>query len=167
MNRKGFTYVEFVIILVVIAVLSVFAFVSLNPYKGVKLDAAAQKVKADLMYVRNQAMSLAKWTGVSFEVDPVNTYAAYQTDGTTDIIIENPSRLGTDFIIDLHDYYSGAKINAVNIAGGSKVEFHPLGTPYNDKSGAAISSEAVVTLEFQGLTKTVRITPNTGRVIVQ
>jgi hypothetical protein len=120
-----------------------------------------------MMYARNQALSLAKWIGISFEVDPVNTYSVYQTDGTTDTVVENPSRLGTDFVIDLHDYYSGVKINAVNVSGGSQVEFHPLGTPYNDRAGAAISTEAVVTLEYQGLTRTVRITPNTGRMIVQ
>ncbi len=167
MRNKGFVLIELVVIMIIIGILAVFAMVALNPYREVKLDAAAQKVVADLLYTRNLALSTAKWYGVSFEVDPINTYTIYQTDGTTDTVIENPSQLGKDFIVDLYDYYSGVTINSVNIGGGNKLEFHPLGTPYNDKNGSAETVTGLVTIEYSGLTKTIQITPNTGRTTVQ
>lgn len=167
MRSKGFVLIELVIIMIIIGILAVFVFVALSPYREVKLDAAAQKVAADLLYVRNLALSTAGWYGVSFEVDPVNTYTIYQTDGTTDTIVENPAQLGKDFIVELYDYYSGVKIDSVNIGGGSKVEFHPLGTPYNDKNGSAETVTGLVTIEYSGLTRTIQITPNTGRTSIQ
>ena len=167
MKKRGFTTLEFVVVLVVMLIVSVFVAIALNPYRAVKLDAAAQKVKTDLLYTRNLALSTAKWCGVSFEVDPVNIYTVFETDGVTDKEIENPSQFGTDFVVDLYDYYSGVKINSVNIGGGNKVEFHPLGDPYDDRLGSALTVTGAITLEYSGLTKTILITPNTGRTSIQ
>jgi prepilin-type N-terminal cleavage/methylation domain-containing protein len=167
MKDKGFTLIEIVIVLMLAGVLSAFALISLDPSRGVKLEAAARKVKADLMYTRSMALSMAKWYGISFEADPANTYSVYQTDGTSDTIIQNPAQLGEDFIISLHDYYSGVKICSVNIGGGNKIEFHPLGTPYPDRNGSPLAGVCLVTLECQGLTRTILITPNTGRIGIQ
>lgn len=167
MKNRGYTLVEMVVILAIMGIMAVVAFVALNPYRVVRLDAAAQKVKADLLYARNLALSTSKWYGISFEADPVNTYRIYQTDGSVDTAIEDPSELGKDFIVDLNDYYSGVKISSVNMAGGNKIEFHPLGTPYDDKNGSAFTLTGVVSLAYSGLTKSIQITPNTGRISVQ
>jgi len=165
MRRAGFTTVELVMILVIVGIMSIFVMISaINPYRAVKVDAAAKKVAADLQCARNLAISTAKWYGISFEVDPVNTYRVYVTDGTTDEVIEDPARSGKEYIVNLHDYYDGVKILAVNIGSGSKIEFHPLGIPFKDRTGSEISSTGVISLEFSGRTRTIQIVPNTGRV---
>ncbi|MFH1683389.1 MAG: prepilin-type N-terminal cleavage/methylation domain-containing protein [Candidatus Margulisiibacteriota bacterium] len=166
MKRQGFNLIELVVILIIVGIVSVISFVALNPYKGVKLDAAAKKVAADLQYVRNLALSTAKWYGISFEADPVNTYTVYETDGTTDTVIKNPADLGKNFIIDLNDSYGGITIDSVDIGGGNKVEFHPLGKPYTDKNDPALGATGRIIIGFSGITKDVTITPNTGRIDV-
>ena len=98
--------IELVVVLVVLGVIAVFVSISLNSNKAVKLHAGAEKVAADLQYVRNLALSTAKWYGISFAVDPANTYTVYETDGTTDTVIENPANLGKDFMIDLMNIFS-------------------------------------------------------------
>jgi hypothetical protein len=165
MRRVGFTTVELIMIVVVIGIMSIFVMISaINPYRAVKVDAAAKKVAADLQCARNLAISTAKWYGISFELDPLNTYRVYVTDGITDEVIEDPARLGKNYIVNLHDYYDGVKILAVNIESGSKLEFHPLGIPYNDRGGSEISLTGMISLEFSGRTRTIQIIPDTGRV---
>ena len=153
MKRKAFSLPELIVMLVIMGILAVVSFVALDPYRGIKLDAGAKKVAADLQYIRNLALSTAKWSGISFEVDPVNTYTAYETDGSTYTPIENPAKLGTNFVVDIHNYYSGIKIDSVDIDGGSKVEFHPLGRPYNDRTGSPIATQATITLEYRGINR--------------
>lgn len=167
MLRRAFTLIEMIMVMLIIGILSVVVIISLNPYKGINLDTAAKKVAYDLDYTRNYAISMAKWHGVSFEVDPSNTYRVYQTDGVSDTIIEDPGRPGKNFVVNLPSYFGGIKIFSVNIAGGNKVEFSPLGVPYSDRSGSAISTTGMVTLEYSSLKKTIMINPNTGRITVQ
>ena len=78
----------------------------------------------------------------------------------------SPAQVGKNFVVDLHDYYSGVTINSVNIAGGNKVEFHPLGIPYDDKNGSPIATTGIITIGYAGLTRTIEITPNTGRISI-
>ena len=58
-------------------------------------------------------------------------------------------------------------ITAVDIGGGNKVEFNPMGTPYLDKTGAALAGTGTITLSSGGVTKVVQIFKNTGRVELQ
>jgi hypothetical protein len=99
-------------------------------------------------------------------VDPVNTYTIYQIEGTIETIVDDPSNLGKDFIIDVSNYYENVRIAGVNIGGGNKIEFNPLGTPYDDKEGSAITLTGSITLEYSGMNKLIQITPNTGRIII-
>ncbi|MBI5399882.1 type II secretion system protein [Candidatus Saganbacteria bacterium] len=164
MKRQGFTLTELVIVLVIIGILAVVASLSLNSSKSVKLEAGTKKIIADLLYTRNLSLSTAKWYGMSFEVAPVNSYQVYTTDGSSDTLVEDPSNLGKNFIVNLSDLYGGVNIVGVSIGGGNKVEFHPYGRPFNDRSGAAIATTGLITLEYGGSTKTIFITPDTGVV---
>ena len=167
MARRAFTLIELIMVMLIMGIISVVGFIVINPYQGIKLDAAAKKVMVDLEFARNLSLSTAKWYGVSFEADPSNVYRVYQTDGVTDTVMDDPSQPGKSFVVNLNSYFGGVKIQSASLGGGSKVEFNPLGTPYADKTGAAFSANGVVTLSFNSPTKTVQITPNTGRIFVQ
>lgn len=154
--------IELIIAMVVMVIVASYTFISITPYRGVKLDAAAKKVAFDLSYARNMALVMTEWYGVTFEAAPNNSYTIYKTDGTTDSIIADPA--GGPFSVNLARIFNGVEISAVNIVGGKKVEFDPLGAPYVDKGGAAVSPEAAITLSYQGRSKSIYITPGTGRI---
>ena len=166
MKKNGFTIIELVIVIVLLGIMAVAVSISLAPSSAIRLDTAAKKVAADLRYARSTAFSFAKWHGISFQADPVNIYTVYQTNGTTDATIKDPASLGSNFIVNIPALYGGVSIVSANIAGGSKVEFSPIGVPYNDIKGAAIVSAGTITLQYMGNTKTISITPNTGYISI-
>ncbi|MBI5078653.1 hypothetical protein HZB08_01345 [Candidatus Saganbacteria bacterium] len=166
-NRRGFTFVELVMVFLAVGVLSVVSMAAIgNVMRGIQLSNATDKLASDLRYAQSSASGTGVWYGVSFEADPVNRYRLYTTDGTTDAVVEDPAKLGNNFMVDLNTTFN-VLVSSVSIGGGAKVEFSPLGTPYNDKNGSAISNEGVVTLIRGSSTRTVRVTPNTGRVYIQ
>jgi len=166
-KRKGFTVVELIIVLLVAGILAAVAGAAISrAMKGIQLSSATDKLASDLRYAQTLAQNTGTWYGASFEVDPLNQYTIYTTTGTSDMVVENPAKLGSFFIINLYNDY-GVKIISAEIASGKKVVFNPLGTPYNDKTGAALTNEGVVTLARDSATRTVRITPNTGRIYIQ
>lgn len=201
MKRKGFSIIELIAIMLIIGIMSVVGFVALDPYKGIKLDAATKKIATDIEYAQSLSISTSRWHGIKFypalqvvpitvlktgpvyyfespawaQITPVtikpvplkqNQYEVYETDGTTDTIIENPAKLGANFIVKPWRDLGRVKIKSINIGGGRKVEFSPLGVPYNDKNGSAITTTGVITIEYSGLTRMIEITPDSGRISI-
>jgi len=168
MKRKGYTLVEMVVALIVVGILSGLAIIIISSaMRGIQLNTAAERLAADLRYAQNMASGTARWYGVSFEANPANFYTLYTTTGTIDATIDNPAKAGSNFVINTNTDF-GVTISGVSVdGGGKKVEFHPFGTPYRDKTSSVITTEAVITLMKSSSTRTVRITPETGRIYIQ
>lgn len=167
-KRQAFTVIELVITIIVVAIISTSAYVSIsNSQKSLKLRAAAEKIAFDLGYTRNLALSAAKWYGISFAANPTNTYTIYETDGATDTTIVNPARRGEPFVVDISADFNNTIIQSCDLAGGSKIEFSPLGVPYDDKAGTALATTGEVVVSYSGMTRTIRVDANTARIIVQ
>ena len=165
---SAFTLIELVIVIVIVGILSISTTVIISyTIRAIQLSSAADKVASDLRYAVNMASATATWYGVSFEVNPVNQYTVYTKAGTIDSVAENPAKKQSPFIVNLGSDYA-VTISSVEITGGKKVEFNPLGTPYTDRAtGSLVSPEGVITLYKNPSFKTVRIVPNTGRIYIQ
>lgn len=164
--RNGYSLIETVIVIIILAILSAGIFVYIGFYKSFNLDAASEKLASDIRYAQNLSMSTSTWNGIIFYANPSNVYSVYTTTGTQDTIIADPSDLSKSFTINLSDKF-GTTIYYVSIPYGNKIEFSPLGQPYADKTGDIISSESTITLTSGSFTKTIRIIKNTGKVTIQ
>lgn len=155
MKSKGFTIVELIVTMIIVGILSAVTAVAISrAMQGIQLSSTADRLASDLRYAQTMANATGIWYGVSFEV---NQYAVYATEGGTDMIVDNPAKRGSNFIVII----SGATVES-----GQKIIFDPLGTPYAaDRS--PFTAEAVVTLRQDSSSRTVRIVPRTGRVYVQ
>jgi prepilin-type N-terminal cleavage/methylation domain-containing protein len=166
-DRKGFTITETVMVLVIMGIMAVVTIIVIsNAMRGMQLSNAADKLVSDLRYAQTMANGTGTWYGVSFETTPTSEYTLYTTTGTIDTVVENPGKRGSNFIVNVNSSF-GVSISSVTIEAGKKIEFDPLGTPYTDRTGAALSSEATVSFRLGSSSRTVRIAPGTGRVYIQ
>jgi Tfp pilus assembly protein FimT len=166
-DRRAFTLVEAVIVLALTGLLSVVAAVAIgSAMNGVQITSAADKLVSDLRYAQTMASGVGVWYGVSFESGTASRYYIYTTTGTLDTLVDNPGKKGSSFVVELGTDF-GVTIATATIEGGSKVEFSPYQVPYTDRTGAALSGEAVITLQKSGAVRTVRITPTAGRIYTQ
>ena len=102
-----------------------------------------------------------------FQANPTNRYNVYYTDGVSDVDVLDPSNLAQLLDVDLSSEFDGVQITGVVIGAGNKVEFNPIGTPYDDISGSALSSDGTLTLSLGSATRTIKILKNTGRAELQ
>ncbi|HPQ81220.1 MAG TPA: prepilin-type N-terminal cleavage/methylation domain-containing protein [bacterium] len=166
-SARGFTLIEIVFVVGIVGALAVFASAAIwNSIVSYRSGSAVSKIIDDIRFAQQQARVRNGWFGIRFQADPVNRYNVYSTDGTTDTDVVNPANRATTLEVDLIGEYQ-VSISAVDIDGGDKVEFDPMGTPYVDKEGSALSSAGTVTITSGGTNKVIQIFKNTGRVEVQ
>jgi prepilin-type N-terminal cleavage/methylation domain-containing protein len=147
---RGFTAVEMLLTAAVLGILALAAVVLFPSSGAVYLKAAAEQVGSDIAYAQQNAMSTGQVSGVQFVSG--GSYTVYQ--GTVGTPLTNPLTKET-FVVSLGSTYPG-----VSIAGNYTVEFDAMGKPTLGGGGS-------VTLSKGNSTKTVSVTANTGRVVIQ
>ena len=163
-DRGGFTIFELLMGMVLLSILTAFFSASItDSLDTFHLSSASAKVVHDLRFAQQQSMSRNGWYGVEFLVSPTNSYHVYFTDGTTHFDIVDPANRGSTLWVKLGSSYS-VSLSGVNIAGGSKVAFSPLGRPYDDKNGTALAADGSLSLASGNKTKVIQILKETGRV---
>ena len=162
--EPGFTAVELIVVMVVVAIIAVMATVAIGSIiTSYRLDAATAKVLADIRYAQQQARVRNGWYGVRFQANPINRYNVYDANGVSDVDVLDPSNRAQVLDVDLFSEFEGVQITDVAIGSGNKVEFNPIGTPYEDKDGSALASDGTLTLVLGSSTNTIKILKNTGR----
>lgn len=86
---KGFTVLEFMVVLAVIAVMAAMAFPYIRPYLArSRLDGAARQVLSDLMAARRKAVTLNRTVKVAFSGDHEYRMDAMGIPETRDIRVD-------------------------------------------------------------------------------
>ncbi len=147
---RGFTAVETILTAALLGILALAAVV-LFPSSGmVYLKAAAEQVGSDIAYAQQNAMSTGQVSGIQFVSG--GFYTVYQ--GTVATPLSNPLTKQA-FVVNLASTYP-----SVSIAGNYTVEFDAFGKPTVGAGGS-------VTLSKSSSSKTITVTANTGKVVIQ
>ena len=170
MDRKGFTLIELVMVLVLIGIMAAVVIPKLGNMTGTKAAAFMDKLRADIRYAQNLAMTRNLRSRVYFNGTggaPASGYAVVSDTTSTcsafiDPVIGGPVRvtLGT-----------GDYANIAIVPGMNCLEYDALGRPYNctiAPAPAACSttlSGMVITVQASAATVgTLTITTQTGAV---
>lgn len=153
-SGAGFTLLELVLTLLLVSVLAAAAVASW-PGPAINLHAEAGRLADDIRYAQSLAMTRTPRYRINFAGD---RYWLSTRDGAT--VVAHPV----------------AGKAAVPLSAGMNLSapfpflvFDDAGVPYIDATlpGTPLATDAVFTLAVNGSTRTVRVSPETGRVIVQ
>ena len=146
-KKRGFTLVELMIVIAVIAIISAIAAPNFTTYMAQRrLSGAARMVMSDLMAARQKAVSMNQKVKVSFVSN--HSYEIWNDANNNGTVADNE---GEDVVRDIHpDYYD------VTLSSGTSPEFMPNGTVVAATNGTVTLSNATESKQV--------ITSSAGRV---
>lgn len=161
MREKGFTLIELVIVILIIGILAVVISTDIASFMTIsKLEAARFKLKSDIIYAQNLAVSQQINYRVTFSIAPTNSYTVFQGPATN---IPDPLTGTVPFTVNFstNPSFQGVMISSTNLSF-SFVEFDELGVPADGLGN--LTGDGTITLTYGGSTAVITITKNTGKV---
>ncbi len=153
MTRKdnGFTLIELVLVILIAAILSTYAIIRF-PTGSINIAAQADQIMADIRHAQSLAINRGQRYRINFNND---RYWISSADGAT--LYTHPASGSTMILLD-----TGITLSSSH----GFLVFDGQGTPYTNAltPGTTLATNAVITLSTSGETRTVRISPETGRV---
>jgi len=151
-RAQGFSLVELVTVLSLLAVLAAVA-INRWPGSGINLAAQAEQLAADIRYAQALAMNRGQRYRINFAAD---RYWLSDISGAT--ALPNPVNGSNSVMLN-----GGITLSASD----SFLVFDGNGAPYTTATtpGTALAVDAVITLSADGASQTLRVSPQTGRVI--
>ena len=164
-SERGFTLIESVIIMVVIAILAAAILLRGNPFDRIKLDNSAKKIASDIRYAQKLAVSAMYNAGVAFNADG---YSVYQNVIASTLANSPGDPCSTDangkFVVDFNQprcgEYQNVTLSITNAPGGT-VAFTPMGAPI-DTAGNPLDT-SILTVTYNG-SRSITINKGTGKV---
>ena len=163
---SGFTVVEILIVVVIIAIAAMVAIPMMTSAAGFQIRSAANMIAADLEYAKTIAIT----RGQSFSVVFDKAAESYRIEDESSAVIAHPVKKGFNYIIDFQNDSRLNKVDIENVdfdpGSGSTITFDYLGSPY---SGSGISNplnSGVISLRAGQMTATINIEPVTGFISI-
>jgi len=145
---KAYTLTELVIVVVIAGILAAVVIPMFNSaHDRIKIEAAYRQLMQDIRYVQQVAVARQVSHGISFDTVR-ESYFAYRQDISN--IIKDPATYKPYTVT-----YASGKFSGIDLVSAVVIEFNSIGAPLLAGS---------VTISYKGVTKTVSVEENTGRV---
>jgi len=168
-DEKGFTLAEVTIAIVILAVLALILAPKItDALARIRLNAAAQKLAADIRYTRELALSNHAVYGIEFNTVG-NYYQLFSVSGGTKTVITDPHK-GVSMTIDydLLPEFGGVTLSStgnmctdVSQCGTKEIRIDAFGNP-KDRLDVAFTNNVTIVLQNGSFSRTVQVTPGTA-----
>ena len=158
----GFTFIELVVVITILGVLSVFAMPGWFAMSRMNLDVTRRRLATDLTYAREVAIQKHDPVMVKFNT-AAGSYVIYQRSTGVDLTDPSNRSRTLSFTMNGQDNSGGVTLTSAAIGGMAGMRFNSWGTPC-DSLGNAITSTGIVVLASGGNSDTVRVEARTGFV---
>lgn len=164
-TARGFTLVEIIIVVVVLAIAAVLAVPMLSTASDLEVRSAAQIVAADLEYAKSMAISRQRNYSVVFDLAD----NSYQVEDDSSSVIPHPGRPGLSFIVDFDDdsRTENTTITDADFDSQQTITFDYLGSPFSSVGVANPLNSGTVTLQAESFSFDIVIEPVTGYITIQ
>ena len=156
---NGFTFIEVVVVITIMAILAAVAIVVFNNSSNdFQVNAAVRKIISDVQYAQDLSMTTGNHVKVKFEIGN-NRYSLLWVDDSP-----VPNIMGSgNFVVSLGSgAFKNVEITDTELTGGI-LKFDTVGEPFSD-AALIFSPTLIVELNHQ---KQIYITPYTGKLYVQ
>ncbi|MEO5657581.1 MAG: GspH/FimT family pseudopilin [Nitrospiria bacterium] len=162
-NDRGFTVIELVLVIVVVAIIALAAAPRLVNITGVKASATARRLQSDIAYTQNLAMTSNRRHRVVFP--STNSYEVRDAAG---VLATNPDGGGVFAVTTDSGITLSWSLNG-DAALNRGVEFDSLGRPYfydgvTTPSTTNLTAGEIKTWSGGTQQQTVTVQPQTGKV---
>ena len=153
-KENGFTVIELVAVIVLLGILAI-SIVPRYPGKSIELNGQIEQLAGDIRFVQSLSMTHGARYCIFFNAGA----ASYQFRNTNcSAAVAHPAT-GSSGYISLSN-----TTMALNNISGTYIEFDTKGKPYTFTAPASV---ATITLSSSGDTRSISVSPETGRVLVQ
>jgi MSHA pilin protein MshC len=156
MTQKGFTLIELVMVLVLIGIVAAFVAPRLGNIAATNAGAFTDKLRSDIRYAQNLAMTRNQRHRVYFNAAPAPNPGYAVTDGAG-AVAQDPAGGGNLSVILNAGDYAGITLASPM----AYIEFDSLGKPYDPLGNL---TAAITVLTVFPSSDTVTISPQTGAV---
>lgn len=157
-HEDGFTLVELVVIILLLGILAFTAIPRFLDKGAIDVSVMAEQLANDIRYTQSLAMTSGQRNRINL------TAATYQITTSSGGLLTHPVTGGTGPIA----------LNGVTLSGWNPpltndyVAFDGRGVPYSlVTSSTGLAASATITLTGGGYTRSIVISPETGRVMIQ
>jgi len=158
-DRRAFTLVETLMVVAILIIAALVAIPLTSSAGGVAVQAAADRVAADLEYAKSMAVTRGQSYSVAFNIN-TETYSVKDQGGT---VLGHPIKGGSDYAVNFaqDSRFAGVEIESVDFDSTSEIKFDYLGSP-QAADGDDLVDRGEIILSYGSVTRAVFIEPVTG-----
>ena len=172
-RQNGFTYLEIVIVVIILGIVAAAAMPNFSSSDPTKLDIATAEISEAIDFARTEAIRTKVTRGISIDtaLDEIKVYSKPATTPVYDVYHPIDKKL-YDILLKSMNQTKGVDVASAtftysNGVSNSLLDFNSNGIPKYTSTTDYMLTSGAITLSFKGQLRKIIIAPMTGRVTVQ